>query len=412
MTPFSLIPVLPMIVVASTLLVCLLDIAVRRSHITIFALTLGGLACAIFSIPMASSAPLLLGSAPPLLIMDGYAHFFTGLILLAAFTVAVLSFNYLNLHTTRREEYYVLLLIATLGSLVLAASTHFVTFFLGIEMLSVPLYALIAYLRSKDEHLEAGIKYLILSAVSTSFLLFGMALVYARFGTMEFSRITAIFASYPSDPVILAGTAMIVTGVGFKLAVVPFHMWTPDVYEGAPAPVTAFIATASKGAVFAMLLRYFADVNLSEQGSLFIIFSVIAAISMFTGNILALFQNNVKRVLAYSSIAHFGYLLVAFLSVGALRVVAVMFYLVQYFITTIGAFGVVTVMSREKCDADSIKDYKGLFFRRPWLSVVFTLLLLSLAGIPLTAGFMGKFLVVTAGLGSALPLPGDNARGK
>jgi len=399
----SLVPLLPVLVVAASAVVLLLGIALRRSHAATMAITLGGLACACLSIPVAASFPLKQRWLTPLLIMDGYAYFFAGLIIMAAFAVAVLSREYLNRHSRRREEYYVLLLVAVLGSLVLSAATHFVSFFLGMETLSIPLYALIAYLRSKDEHVEAGVKYLILSAVSTSFLLFGMALIYARLGTMEFSRITELMVSYPSDAVVLAGTAMLMTGVGFKLAVVPFHMWTPDVYQGAPAPVAAFIATASKGAVFALMLRYFSDTNIREQGSLFLVFSVIAVFSMFAGNILALFQTNVKRILAYSSIAHFGYLLVAFLSVGTLRVVSVMFYLVQYFITTIAAFGVVTVMSRERCDVDGLDDYQGLFFYRPWLAVVFSVSLLSLAGIPLTAGFMAKFLVITAGLGAVLP---------
>ena len=403
MTAANFVPLLPMVVVAASGVVLLLSIALRRSHITALAITLAGLACACFSIPIAASLPLRWRWLMPLLIMDGYAYFFAGLIIVAAFSLALLSFDYMNRHAKRKEEYYLLMLIAVLGSLVLAAGTHFVSFFLGIETLSIPLYALIAYLRSKDEHIEAGIKYLILSAVSTSFLLFGMALIYARFGTMEFSRITELMVSYPPDIVVLAGTAMVMTGVGFKLAVVPFHMWTPDVYEGAPAPVTAFIATASKGAVFALMLRYFSDVNIPEQGSLFPAFSAIAVVSMFAGNILALFQNNVKRMLAYSSIAHFGYLLVAFLSVGTLRVVSVMFYLVQYFITTIVAFGVVTVMSNKRCDVDGLDDYRGLFFRRPWLAVVFSVSLLSLAGIPLTAGFIGKFLVITTGLGAVHP---------
>jgi len=403
MNAASLVPLLPMVVVAASGVVLLLGIALRRNHAATLAIALGGLACACLSIPVAASVPLKQRWLMPLLVMDGYAYFFTGLIIIAAFAVAVLSYEYLNRHSKRREEYYVLLIIAVLGSLVLAAATHFVSFFLGIETLSIPLYALIAYLRSKDEHVEAGIKYLILSAVSTSFLLFGMALIYARLGTMEFLRITELMVSYPPDALVLAGTAMLMTGVGFKLAVVPFHMWTPDVYQGAPAPVTAFIATASKGAVFALMLRYFSDTNFREQGSLFLVFSIIAVFSMFAGNILALFQSNVKRILAYSSIAHFGYLLVAFLSVGTLRVVSVMFYLVQYFVTTIAAFGVVTVMSHERCDVDGLDDYRGLFFYRPWLAVIFSVSLLSLAGIPLTAGFMAKFLVIAAGLGAVLP---------
>jgi NADH-quinone oxidoreductase subunit N len=179
-------------------------------------------------------------------------------------------------------------------------------------------------------------------------------------------------------------------------------MWTPDVYEGAPAPVTALIATVSKGSIFGLLLRYFAGINLFDLPQLFVVFAIIAVASMFVGNLLALFQNNIKRVLAYSSIAHFGYLLVAFLSSGPLRVTAVTFYLVAYFVTTIGAFGVVALLSSKERDAGAIEEYVGLFDRRPWLAGAFALMLLSLAGMPLTAGFIGKIYVIAAGVGSLL----------
>jgi len=202
--------------------------------------------------------------------------------------------------------------------------------------------------------------------------------------------------------IVYAGMAMIIVGIGFKLAVVPFHMWTPDVYEGAPAPVTAFIATVSKGAVFALLLRYFTLVDVRLNGSLFLIFTVIAIASMFFGNLLALLQNNVKRILAYSSIAHFGYLLIAFLASKEYAFMAVSFYLSAYFVTTLGAFGIITVLSGSQREIDRIEDYLGMAFRRPWLSGVFIAMLLSLAGIPLTAGFIGKFYIAKAGIGSSL----------
>jgi NADH-quinone oxidoreductase subunit N len=184
--------------------------------------------------------------------------------------------------------------------------------------------------------------------------------------------------------------------------VVPFHMWTPDVYEGAPAPVTAFIATASKGAVFALVMRYFTMIDILSHPYLFSIFTAIAVASMFAGNLLALFQKNVKRVLAYSSISHLGYLLVTVLASGPMAVTAAAFYLTAYFITTLGAFGVVTMISGQERDADAMNDYQGLAWRRPWVAGVFTLMLFSLAGIPLTAGFVGKFYIVAAGAGSAL----------
>ena len=189
-------------------------------------------------------------------------------------------------------------------------------------------------------------------------------------------------------------------GLGFKLSLVPFHLWTPDVYEGAPAPITAFIATVSKGAVFVLLLRYFISTNSYTYTPLLNVFSVIAGLSILVGNLLALLQNNVKRMLAYSSIAHMGYLLVAFIAGGSITPVLVVetvtFYLLAYFITTIGAFGVVSVLSTQQTEADDISFYRGLFWRRPWLAATFTLMLLSLAGIPLTAGFIGKFYIFTS----------------
>ncbi|MBO0799777.1 MAG: NADH-quinone oxidoreductase subunit N, partial [Blastocatellia bacterium] len=244
-------------------------------------------------------------------------------------------------------------------------------------------------------------KYLILAAVSAAFLLFGMALVYADLGTMEFARMAAQ-SSGNNQTIFLAGLAMIIIGVGFKLAVVPFHMWTPDIYEGAPAPVTAFVATVSKGAMFALLLRYFSGMRIQNSASLFLVFALIAIASMFVGNLLALMQNNVKRILAYSSIAHLGYLLVAFLAGGRRGAISVAFYLVAYFVTTLSAFGVITLLSGEKRDADMMEDYRGLFWRRPWLASIFAAALLSLAGIPMTAGFVGKFYILAAGVGSAL----------
>src|SRR5262249_20378764 len=201
---------------------------------------------------------------------------------------------------------------------------------------------------------------------------------------------------------LLAGFAMLLVGVGYKLALVPFHMWTPDVYQGAPAPVTAFLATVSKGAMFALLLRYFTPIDVYAYRPLFLVFSLIAIASMLVGNLLALSQPNVKRLLAYSSIAHLGYLLVAFLASRAMAGTAVAFYLVAYFIASLGAFGIITVLSNGAREAESIDAYRGLFWQHPWLAGIFTAMLLSLAGIPITAGFVGKFYVVAAGVGTSL----------
>jgi NADH-quinone oxidoreductase subunit N len=401
MTASDLLPMLPMIIIAFTTVFILILVAFQRNHSAAYFCTLAGIAAAFFSIPLAG-AQALSGQPLPLLVIDAYALLYTGLFLASVFAVAVLSQGYLKTHAGQPEEFYVLLLGATLGATILTASNHFASLFLGIEAMSIPLYALIAYPHRDSRNIEAGLKYLILSAVSVSFLLFGMALIYFGQGSLEFSVIAGNLSDSVPGPLILAGTAMVIVGIGFKLAVVPFHMWTPDVYEGAPAPVTAFVAAISKGAVFVVLIRYFSDVQFSEDGTIFFLFTILATASMFVGNLLALFQNNLKRLLAYSSIAHFGYLLVAFLSAAHLRTAAVAYYLVAYFIATLGAFGVLTVMSRQEEEVERIDDCRGLFARKPWLAITFTLMLLSLAGIPLTAGFIGKFLVMTAGIGSAL----------
>ena len=392
---------LPFIILAATGVVVMLTIAFNRSHKLTVILTLSGLVLSAASLPLVSC--MLPRVVTPLFMIDHYAFFYIGLIVAASFAVAGLSYSYLELQQGHREEFYLLLIIATLGCSVLAAAAHFASFFLGIELLSVSLYALAAYLRHSDRGVEAGIKYLILAAVSSAFILFGMALVYAETGSMAFSTVAA-FAAGPGahSLMFLAGIVMILVGLGFKLAVVPFHMWTPDVYEGAPAPVTAFIATASKGAVFALVIRYFTLVDIHTHTPLFAIFTITVIASMFAGNLLALFQTNVKRILAYSSISHLGYLLVTMLASGPLAAVAAAFYLTAYFITTLGAFGVVTVISGQERDADRMDDYQGLAWRRPFLAGVFTIMLFSLAGIPLTAGFVGKFYIVAVGVGSAL----------
>ena len=394
----------PFMILAAAPVVIILAIAFRRSHGLTFALALGAVILAFLSLLYSHSA--LPHNITPLLVIDGYALFLSGFILLAGFVTILLSYDYLKIHGESREEFYILFLTALLGSVVLVSSVHFASFFLGLEILSVSLYTLIAYQRMNEFSIEAGIKYLVLAAFSSAFLVFGMALIYARVGTMEFSRMAVqLTAADGIGPFFLAGMILIIAGIGFKLAVVPFHMWVADVYEGAPAPVTAFIATISKGAVFALLLRYFLYIDVPRGNPIIIFLICVAVISMFAGNLLALFQDNVKRLLAYSSIAHMGYLLVAFLASGNLRVTAVIFYLVAYFITTIGAFGVVSVLSGKERDADRLDDYRGLFFRQPWLAGIFTVMLLSLAGIPMTAGFIGKFYVVVAGVSSVLWIP-------
>jgi NADH-quinone oxidoreductase subunit N len=401
----DLIAILPFLAMGCTVVAIMLVIAFHRNHRLIAILSLLGIALSFAAVGAAASiAPR---HVTPLFIIDGYALFYMGLIFSAAIAVLLLSYGYLSRRAEPPEEYYLLMLLATLGAIALVASDHFASFFLGLETLSISLLGLIAYPRDRARPLEAGIKYLILAGTSSAFLLFGMALIYVRLGTLEFPRTAALLSTIneaPPDIYWLTGLALTFTGIGFKLSVVPFHMWAPDVYEGAPAPVAAFVAVVSKGAMFALLLRYFLTANAYGFGSVLMMIEIVAIASILVGNLLALLQNNIKRILAYSSIAHLGYLLVAALAGGALGVEAVTYYLVAYFVMTLGAFGIITVLSASSSggEIEALDDYRGLIWQRPWLGGIFAVMLLSLAGIPLTMGFIGKFYAIAAGVSATM----------
>jgi len=402
LTRDDLIALLPLLILTGTTVLVMLAVAVRRRHIVSAALSFAGLAAAFGSLWIAAAvAPR---RVTPLVIIDNYALFYIGLILAASMAFVLLAYGYFETCEVDRDELYILMLVATLGSIVLVASSHLVSLFLGLELLTVSLYGMISYPDTRTLPIEAGLKYLVLAASSAAFLLFGMALVYFVTGTMDFAGIAGAASKAGAGVrwLLWPGMILIITGFGFKLAVAPFHLWTPDVYEGAPAPVTAFVATVSKGAMFAVLIRYFYVSHAYQDEAVWVVFQIIAIASMIGGNVLALLQTNVKRILAYSSIAHLGYLLVAFEAAGASAVQAVTFYLVAYFASLLAAFGVVTVLSRGEHDADSLEDYRGLFWRRPVLAAVFTVSLLSLAGIPVTAGFIGKFYLVAVGAAASL----------
>lgn len=391
----------PLITLIAAAILAMLLVAIKRNHRMVYSFTVLAFILTMLSIvPITQYIP---HAIPPLFVIDLFAWFNTGLIVTAGFIILLLSYNYFEEREERKEEYYLLLILATIGALVLVISRHFMSLFLGLETLSISLYGLIAYLRARERSDEAGIKYLMLAAISSAFLLFGMALVYSFTGKMDFPGIGAALQTAQYMPVtVMAGFAMMLVGIGFKLGIVPFHMWAPDIYEGAPLPVSAFIATISKGGVLVVLIRFYQDIHASRYTELWWIIAVIAVASMFVGNWLALTQQNIKRILAYSSIAHMGYLLVAFLSGVQTGLEAIAFYLVAYFITSIGAFGVLIVMSSSIQDAETLEDYRGLFWRYPWIATVFTAMLLSLAGIPLTAGFIGKFYIVMAGVNGNL----------
>lgn len=388
----------PLLILAGASVLVMLLIAANLTHRKIQVITMILFLFSFISLYfIETDLPHAIG---PMLMMDGFGVLMTGLILFSGLVVNILSYIYFAEKEEGPREYYVLLLLATFGACILAISAHFISFFLGLEILTVALYSLIAYLRERHHPVEAGIKYLILAAFSSAFLLFGMGLIYLEAGTMNFAGIAEKLGTAGNFPVLaVAGTAMMLVGIGFKLAVVPFHLWAADVYQGAPAPITALIATASKAGVLAALVRFFTQVDGMESHTLITVFACIAMASMIAGNLLALRQTNVKRILAYSSIAHMGYLLVAILPGSATGNQAIAFYLVTYVLSSLTAFGVVTLLSSRDEDAEELARYRGLFWRSPVLAAFFTASLLSLAGIPLTAGFIGKFFILSAATG-------------
>jgi NADH-quinone oxidoreductase subunit N len=393
LTPFLIIGIAPVVI--------MLVISVLRNYKVVYWFSvlafLAAFASIFFILP---SIPNKIGI---LFIIDNYGLFFLGILLISALLVAFISYEYIIQLEGVREEYYIILFTSTLGAALLAIANHFVIFFLGIETLSISLYILIAFQKSKNHSIEAGIKYLILASVSSAFLLFGMALIYTASGTMQFDEIMSKMSGGSQlSPLVVSGFGMMIVGIGFKLALVPFHMWTPDVYQGAPAPVSAFVATVSKGAVMAVLIRFFFSLKGFDNHYFIVAISAIAILSMFFGNILAIRQKNLKRLLGYSSIANMGYLIIILL-IGTNRGLhASIFYLISYFITTIGAFGIISLLSSDKYEAENIEDYKGLFWKKPWVSIVLTLSLLSLAGIPLTSGFIAKFYIIFEGMKAGL----------
>ena len=405
---------LPLITLTSVILVLMLLIAFARNIALTCGFSVAGLLLTLGSIIWVN-INLPPGNVTPLIIVDAYGLLFSGLIVLATLFICLISYAYKSNRGEQQDEFYLLLLLSTLGGITLAQSAHFATFILGLELLGVSIYAMISYPRRGLFSLEAALKYLILSGVSSAVILFGIALLYAVSGALSFTGMAADhFQENGFDRLfILMGSAMILSGIGFKLSLVPFHMWTPDVYEGSPAPVTAFLATVSKGGIFAVLMRFFTTVDTYQYETIMSCLYWIALLSIILGNLLALMQSSIKRMLAYSSIAHLGYLMVAFIAasdIGGrhLAIEAATIFLIAYFITTIGAFGVITIMSHKPNDyrqdqdpdhdIDSLEDYAGLFWRRPLLAAFFSTMLLSLAGIPLTAGFIGKFYIVTSGV--------------
>ncbi len=389
-----------LIVCTGALLVLISDVALsrdRQARVAWVALLSLGAAAAMLSAMSATEATIARG----MFAVDGFAIFFKLLFVMAAAVTVLLSHRYLTIEGGRPGEYYFLVLCATAGMMVMASGIDLITLFIGLETMAVCFYILAGFLRPNRRSNEAAVKYYLLGAFSLALLLYGMSLLYGLTGTTELRAISTTLASGSGGRLLAVAVMLVVAGMGFKIAAVPFHMWAPDVYEGAPTPITAFLSVGSKAASFAMLMRIFFEgmpaFHLDGLGTIFgqplgwaSFFYVLSVLSMTVGNLAALTQTNVKRLLAYSSIAHAGYILIGIVAATPRGISAALLYLVVYAFMQLGAFGVIVLMRRHDIAGDELRDLAGLSSRQPAIAIAMLLFMLSLGGIPPTAGFMGK----------------------
>jgi len=337
-----------------------------------------------------------------MVVADGFSTFVNALLLVSGLLGVALAYGYVKRMGLERGEYYTLLLFSVTGMMLMAQAADLIVVFLALELLSIPLYVLAAFARPNIESEEAGIKYFLLGAFATGFVVYGTALVFGATGMTNLSAIVTAASNGTSNLLLLSiGSALILVGLGFKIAVVPFHMWTPDVYQGAPSAVTAFMSSGAKIAGFAALLRVFATAFPSIASDMTGIFWALAALTMILGNVIAISQTNIKRLLAYSSIAHAGYILMAFVPYGnpdvaPVSIAAGLFYLVAYAITNFGAWGVVIALEKSEGRGLEIGDYAGLARKHPALAAPMAVFMLSLIGLPPTIGLVGKFYLFRA----------------
>ena len=325
--------------------------------------------------------------------VDNFSLFFNIVFLVSTILVALISMSYLGKDDRKQGPYYLLILLATLGMMLMAAGNELIIVFLGLELMSLSLYVLASYFRDNPASSEAGMKYLLLGAFASAFFLYGIALIYGGAGTTSIPAIAEAITAANKSPLLLAGMFLLIVGFGFKVAIVPFHQWAPDVYEGAPTTIAAFISAGPKAAGFAAFLRIFMEAlpNLQVEWSGVVI--VLAMLTMTVGNVVAIAQTNIKRMLAYSSIAHAGYVLIGLAAANNDGISSAMLYLLVYCVMNIGAFGAVILAKTEDGESLMISDYAGLGLRKPLLAMFMTIMLLSLAGFPPTAGFVGKFYI-------------------
>ena len=344
--------------------------------------------------------------------VDSFSLFFNIIFLVSTILVVLISMSYLDRGDRKQGPYYLLILLATLGMMLMAAGNELIIVFLGLELMSLSLYVLAGYFRESPASSEAGMKYLLLGAFASAFFLYGIALIYGGAGTTSVPAIAEAITADDKSPLLLAGMFLLVVGFGFKVAIVPFHQWAPDVYEGAPTTIAAFISAGPKAAGFAAFLRIFMEALPDLQGEWSGVLILLAMLTMTVGNVIAIAQTNIKRMLAYSSIAHAGYVLIGLAAAGAAGseaardegISSAILYLLVYCIMNIGAFGAVILAKTEDGESLMISDYAGLGTRKPLLAMFMSVMLLSLAGFPPTAGFVGKFYIFKSAIGSELYL--------
>ncbi|MBI2354197.1 MAG: NADH-quinone oxidoreductase subunit N [Deltaproteobacteria bacterium] len=334
-------------------------------------------------------------------VLDNFASFFKIIFLVSAGLAILISDQYMEREGCNQGELYPLILFTVVGMMLMAAGTDLMTIFLGLEVMSVSLYVLAGFNRANLKSNEAGLKYFLLGAFSTGFLLYGMALIYGATGTTRIAKIAAVVgqAGLPSGNImLLAGMLLMLTGFAFKIAAAPFHMWTPDVYEGAPTPMTAFMSAGPKAAGFAAALRILLVAFPTMQADWSQLLWILAVLTMTVGNITALRQDNIKRMLAYSSIAHAGYALVGFAAGNATGTAGILFYMLSYAFMNIGAFAIIVLVAKKGETNGNVADFAGFGFKHPVLAVAMSVFLFSLAGMPPTAGFIGKFYLFSGAI--------------
>jgi NADH-quinone oxidoreductase subunit N len=385
-----------MVLTVGALIVLVTDVMLPRGSRALPAVTLAALGATLLAlVPFAGTNVEV---ANGLIAVDGFALFFKVLFLVAAVLTVLMSVRYLEVEGASPGEYYFLILCSTLGMMIMAGGIDLITSFIGLETMAVSFYILAGFIKPNQRSNEAAVKYFLLGAFSLGILLYGMSLMYGLSGTTNLRVMAAVFAGEPRDPLLVLAVILVAAGMGFKIAAVPFHMWAPDVYEGAPTPVTAFLSVGSKAASFAMLLRIFLEGLPAASADWRLLFEVTAIVTMTVGNVAALTQSNLKRMLAYSSIAHAGYLLMGVVAGTTRGVSAMLIYLAVYAFMQLGAFAVIAMMRRRDVVGDELKDFSGLHFRHPFAAFAMLLFMLSLGGIPPTAGFMGKLWLFGAAI--------------